>query len=557
MPAIKREPIIATRQRWSTSSHWHRKLSPVPSRDVRLTAARPGVAGPRPTPFFRLLLLASVSFFISHLQTSVADDTVISLSYRILEESPAGTLVGNVVADANLSGIYDAELLSQMRFRFLRRSTTAGFVVDQSTGVISTESPINRDAICPNTDDCSLRLDVVAQSAEFFRIVRVDVEVADRNDNAPTFQQPEIELELLESAPVGTALSLPGAEDPDSPQFSVRSYRLRNGGGGPFQLVFDLLRDGRIDPKLVLAHALDREMTAEYRLIVEAVDGGSPPLSGSVTVVVHVVDANDNSPVFERQDYDVTVPENVPQMTTIAHVRATDADDGENGRVTYSLGKATSAVYGHQFSVDADTGDVYVVAAAGVDRDRGGASVHRLIVEARDHGSDAVPATATVTVEITDVNDNAPEVTVDSLSALIMPDGRTADAVVLENARVGAFVAHLSVEDVDEGDGGVFDCHLQVPDSATEGVFQLQRLYDTEFALTTSAALDRESRAEYNLTVVCKDRGQPQMTSRRLLLIAVGDVNDHAPEFSRPLYVGELIENNYVGASVIQVTKVV
>ena len=556
--AVKPEAVVATRQRRSSPSHWHRKLSPEPARDVRLATARRGVGRVRTSPVFRLVLLASASLFISHLQTSAgADETSVHLRYRIVEESPAGALVGNVIADANLTGIYDAELLDRMRFRFLRRSTTPGFVVDPSTGVISTESPINRDAICPNADDCSLRLDVVVvQPVELFRIVRVDVEVADRNDNAPMFRQPEIELELLESAPVGTALSLPGADDPDSPQFAVRSYRLTNNGGGPFRLVFDRLRDGRVDPKLVLAHAVDREMTAEYRLIVEAVDGGSPPLSGSVIVVVHVVDANDNSPVFERQDYDVTIPENVPQMTTIARVRATDADDGENGRVTYSLGEATAAAYGQQFSVDADTGDVYVVAAAGVDRDRGGASVHRLIIEARDQGSDAVPATATVTVEVTDINDNAPEVTVDSLTGLIIPGGRTADAVVPENARVGAFVAHLSVEDVDEGEGGLFDCHLQVPDAAAEGIFQLQRLYDTEFALTTSATLDRENCDAYNLTVVCKDRGQPQMTSRRSLLIAVGDVNDHAPEFSRSLYIGELIENNYVGASVVQVTAV-
>ena len=61
-------------------------------------------------------------------------------------------------------------------------------------------------------------------------------------------------------------------------------------------------------------------MTAEYRLTVEAVDGGSPPLSGSVAVVVRVLDANDNSPVFDRESYDVAIAENVRQMTTIAQV---------------------------------------------------------------------------------------------------------------------------------------------------------------------------------------------------------------------------------------------
>ena len=90
-------------------------------------------------------------------------------------------------------------------------------------------------------------------------------------------------------------------------------------------------------------------------------------------------------------------------------------------------------------------------------------------------------------------------------------------------------------------------------DPAAEGVFRLQRLYDTEFALITSSALDRESHDAYNVTVACADRGEPRMTSYRSLLIVVEDVNDHNPQFVRSLYVGELIENNYIGASVVQV----
>ena len=467
MKAVKPGKLVPFRHR---PTQWHCKLSPGPERDARFTAVRRRVVPARPSSMYQLVLIVAISLFIGCAQRSAAaaveeSSSTLRLRYTIVEESPAGAVVGDVVADANLTAAYDADLLRRIRFRFLRLSTAHGFVVHPATGVISTDSAIDRDAICPNAADCLLPLDVVAvHPVDLFRIIRVDVEVADRNDNVPTFEQPEIELELLESAPVGTAISLPAADDPDSPEFAVHSYRLSNAGNsGPFRLVFDRLRDGRIDLKLVLANAVDREMTAEYRLIIEAVDGGSPPLSGSVGVVVHVVDANDNSPVFERQDYGVAIPENVRQMTTIAQVRATDADVGENGRVTYSLGRATAAAYGQQFAVDADTGDVFVVAAAGLDRDHGGTAVHRLIIEARDSGADAVPATATVTVEVTDVNDNAPEITVDSLMGTATTDGRTAEATVLEDARVGAFVAHLSVEDIDDGDGGLFDCHLQVP----------------------------------------------------------------------------------------------
>ena len=432
-----------------------------------------------------LIASSSSSSFISvsAAVAAAADESPIHLHYTLVEDSAAGARVGDIVTDANLTAVYGAQLqFGELRFRFLRRSTAPGFVVDPASGVISTEAPIDRDVLCPNADGCLLRLDVVVvHPSDLFRVIRVDVEVVDQNDNAPTFRQPEMELELLESAPVGTALSLPTADDPDSPPFAVQRYRLLNHANGPFRLVLDRVGDGRVNPKVVLATALDRETVAEYRLAVVALDGGSLPLSGSVVVVIRVLDANDNSPVFERQDYDVTMPENVAQMTTIAHVQASDADDAENGRVTYSLGEATAAEYGRRFAVDADTGEVYVVAAAGVDRDRGSSSTHRLIVEARDQGPDAVPATATVTVTVTDVNDNAPEITVDSLSSAGTSDGRPVDAAVPEDARVGSFVVHLSINDFDEGDGGLFDCRLQVRDT---------------FVLASSFVLCRSRRAE-------------------------------------------------------------
>lgn len=126
----------------------------------------------------------------------------LDLKYRLEEEQDPGTYVGSVLDDANLRNGYNATDLQQMRFRFLRQQTL--FTIDNMTGIIRTNSRIDRDTICQDIDPCNRRVDIILQPQQFFRIIRASVVVLDVNDNWPQFDSSEESVDIYESAAVGT-----------------------------------------------------------------------------------------------------------------------------------------------------------------------------------------------------------------------------------------------------------------------------------------------------------------------------------------------------------------
>lgn len=451
------------------------------------------------------------------------------MKYRLEEEQDPGTYVGSVLDDANLRNGYNATDLQQMRFRFLRQQTL--FTIDNMTGIIRTNSRIDRDTICQDIDPCNKRADIILQPQQFFRIIRASVVVLDVNDNWPQFDSSEESVDIYESAAVGTIPMVVSATDHDSPKFSVLKYELMP-TSGHFELR-DMSRrsDGTSDVKLVLAKSLDRELTDVYRLRITAVDGGFPPKYGSMNVTVRVLDVNDNTPNFEWRNYTVEVTENAPKQKTILRLLAVDGDVGLNGEVVYSLSLPSLAAYGDLFGIDNSTGDLYIRG----DLDYEKVSEYLLTVIARDRGADSIPVTASVTILVGDANDNAPEIMISTLSAI------PGSAEVAENSVRGSFVAHLTVSDKDSGENGRFECHLN------DTHFKIKEEYSSEYQIVTAAAVDREDVSSYSLTLTCVDFGDEPQESVRLLRVLVTDVNDNDPVFSQDEYNDDLIENNYVG----------
>ena len=135
------------------------------------------------------------------------------------------------------------------------------------------------------------------------------------NDNSPQFRDSEIQLAVIEAAQVGSAYILPTASDDDSPNNGVQRYELDSPpqSAGKFILDVGTKLDGAAEVKLRLNDRVDRETQAEYRLRLRAVDGGTPtPRTGTLDIVVAVLDSNDNRPVFTSDQYEMTVVENSP-----------------------------------------------------------------------------------------------------------------------------------------------------------------------------------------------------------------------------------------------------
>src|SRR6218665_311661 len=337
------------------------------------------------------------------------------LLYDLQEEVGVGLTIGDVFSDAFRGRRYSDDVIQSLRFRFLNQPPCP-VIIDEKKGVLRTDGRIGRESLCPDTTDlqCLIRLDVAVTPMSHFAIVKVCIKVQDINDNDPEFHPNRKVHEMLESSPLVSLLLLPAAVDRDVSRNSVQDYRLvADPESDCFELTVNQKSDQSTDVRLVLARPLDRESVDVHRLTVLALDGGTPSRTGSLEVNIVVVDANDNSPVFDSNSYEVTVVENLATMTTVARVRAVDKDDGKNAQVIYYLSAPSQINHGDVFAVNASSGEVIVIG----DVDYESTSVYRLMVSARDCGSDPVTSDTMVVVRVLDANDNPPEITINTLAA--------------------------------------------------------------------------------------------------------------------------------------------
>ncbi|ELU08936.1 hypothetical protein CAPTEDRAFT_178354 [Capitella teleta] len=370
------------------------------------------------------------------------------------------------------------------------------------------------------------------------QIVKVQIEIKDINDNDPVFPQPRVSHQISESAISGTSFVIPAAQDPDSEENSIQNYYLQP-ELRKFALQVRNTADGATDLRLVLNGKLDRERNDFYELKVVAKDGGNPSKSGSIILDVHVIDANDNEPRFDNETYEVSVRENTPLGTNIMRVRARDVDAGANGEVEYTFSDSTEREYGNLFGISPEEGDIFL--REELDYEDG--DIYLLSITARDHGPDSLPASCTAVIHVTDVNDNAPEISVNTMT----PDGT---AQVAERAPEESFVAHVSVLDKDSGKNGHFSCSIDTD------LFTFVELSQTHFKLVTATIFDREEESEYGVSLTCRDHGIPPRVSATQIIVKIQDINDHTPNFLRESYSTTVQENNLPGMALLSVSAV-
>ena len=468
---------------------------------------------------FAAILMASIA--IAHGATSR------TLRYSLQEESARGTFIGDISGDSGLAKIVPSSALDQLRFSFSpsRSPHKHLFTIDPMTGIVTTAEIVDRDSLCANLDECVARLVVQVLPAQYFTIVQVDVEIVDINDNFPQFPSDTVELSLTEGSVPGMSLSLPLADDPDSPMFAVKQYTLTP-DDGQFELVVVMEGDSPSEVQLVLRSQLDREHNDAYVLRLLAIDGGTPPRSGSVTLKIDVLDVNDNSPVFEATTYKVSIPENIAPSTVIVTVKASDLDYGPNGVVVYGFSRKTQQRYGNLFAIS-ESGDISVTGLI----DYEVRTHYVLTVSARNPEDNTYPVQAKVFVNVTDENDNSPTINVNTLTG-------DETAQIPESSPVGTFIAHLTVIDEDSAENGHFTCSINTP------AFDIHQIYETEFKVVTSALFDREKQELFVVDIECRDNGHVQRSSVEHLNVTIRDVNDNAPVFSQDTFSADLFEND-------------
>ncbi|XP_014813986.1 PREDICTED: protocadherin beta-14-like [Calidris pugnax] len=324
------------------------------------------------------------------------------MRYSVAEEAARGSLVGNVAEDA---GLAPAQLAAR-RARLASEDGRQHFGLDPATGRLVVAERLDREELCGQSAACTLPFELVlANPLQFFR---VEVAVEDINDHSPVFPEEQVTLRIPERSDPGLRFPLVGARDLDVGSNSIQAYSIAP-QNEYFSVSFGNGDDKDIE--LVLEKALDREEQAEVGFSLIAVDGGSPPRSGTTQIHVVVLDANDNTPIFTQKLYIGQVLENTPEGSVVLRVMATDRDVGVNGNVTYQFRQSVS-MSNSAFAIDPRTGEIKLIKTLDFEV----AENHELSVQATDGGG--LSAICKVLVEVVDVNDNAPELMVSSFTSV-------------------------------------------------------------------------------------------------------------------------------------------
>ncbi|XP_039339418.1 protocadherin alpha-4-like [Mauremys reevesii] len=446
--------------------------------------------------------------------------------YSVPEESKHGTFVGRLAQDLGLEA---AELVPRT-FRMVSSGRRDYFEVNLQSGVLFVNSRLDREELCGQSPLCAIDLEVIVDKP--LRIFHVEVEIQDINDNAPVFPVNEKYLSIAESRLPDSRFPLEGASDADIGTNTLLTYKLSPNEYFTLDLQKnDEHSDGLV---LVLRKSLDREETPVYRLLLTATDGGKPELTGTVQLVITVLDVNDNAPVFNQSVYKIRLFENAANGTLVITLNATDLDEGINKDISYSFSSFVPLSGRDVFTIEPNTGEIRIKGQFDFEKNK----VYDLQIQAVDKGNLPLSGHCKVLIDVLDVNDNAPELAVTSLS---LP--------VPEDAPPGTVVALISVSDRDSGDNGKVTC--SIPSNLP---FRLVSTFKNYHSLVLAEAVDRERVSEYKLVVTARDEGAPSLSASSSILVAIADVNDNAPAFPQPVYTVFVKENNPPGAHLLTVS---
>uniref|UniRef100_A0AAY5EJ60 Cadherin domain-containing protein n=1 Tax=Electrophorus electricus TaxID=8005 RepID=A0AAY5EJ60_ELEEL len=443
--------------------------------------------------------------------------------YSVPEEMEEGSVVANLAADLGL----DVHTLNKRKIRLDTIATKKYLDINKETGELYIVQKIDREYLCNSKMACFLKLDATIENP--VRMFNIEIEIIDINDNAPHFRRDTMHLDISESTPAGERFSLNNALDPDIGSNSINTYYLSE--NAHFTIEIQTGRDGSKFADLIMKKSLDREEQSIHNLILTAVDGGVPARSGTASIIVRVLDTNDNAPQFDKDSYTIYLIENSPIGSLVVKLNATDRDEGTNSDIIYSYSLYTSEKTQETFSLNQNNGEIRVKEMINYEEFK----IYDMEIIATDKGTNSLTGQCKLTIVITDMNDNHPEISIKSFL----------------NIAVGTVIAVVSVTDKDSGENGQMDIYI------SDGLpFLLRESSDNYYELVITAPLDREKVPEYDITFTVRDRGNPPLSDNETVTLELLDVNDNVPQFPQTFYTIPVMENNAPGALLYSLTAI-
>ncbi|CAH1803297.1 unnamed protein product, partial [Owenia fusiformis] len=386
------------------------------------------------------------------------------------------------------------------------------FKIDPQMGVITTAD----GALDRETRDSYVVTAYVRDGAfpSLYDTTTILVDILDKNDNAPVFKDPYLELEVPENAEFSVIHTV-RASDLDIGVNGQVVYAII--AGDPEDLFEINDQSGQLS-----CQPLNREAKAKYNLTISATDHGDPPMMSVSHIVINVRDENDNDPYFEDVNYSVQIPEDLAVNHSIIQVTASDRDEGLNARITYALDNNTQGL----FKINNATG--MITSAGEFDREKiAHYSFEALAIDGGLYG----PRIDRVKVDVTilDVNDHKPVFKKIPYQAGISNTlGRD------------QFVVKVEADDKDIGENSTVR-YMFDPDTTTSTYFKLD---SQSGIITTSRSLDEAAVGVHRLDIVAADQGQIQLSSKGLVEITVGNTPDLGTiRFRNLMYNVSLFEN--------------
>ncbi|NXI58521.1 PCD23 protein, partial [Chloroceryle aenea] len=429
-------------------------------------------------------------------------------TFSIPEDAPEDSPVGTIKAREPPNSL---EVVS---YRISSGDPHGRFSIDSQFGIIRTKTQLDHET------QSVVVLTVQSQlgNSPIYSSTQVNISVIDVNDNPPVFLSKSEKVTLSHSQPPGTAVYIAHAEDKDSGLNGAVRYRIASQQADAFS----------IDPSLGvvnLTRTVSADTQREYTLHIAAEDSGSPPLTSLLTLMVVIeeqkMDINDNSPTFTSSPHSY-VMEDVEVGFLVHRITAKDPDEGRNGQVTYHI---LSGNENKAFQLDKITG--LLTTARLLDREI--QERYSLTVMALDDGSPALSTMQVLTVNVLDVNDEAPVF----LQQLY-------EATVCENQDPGEFVVKVEAVDRDAGLNSLLRYEI-LPGTGYEKF----KMNSESGVLLTTASLDRETQEVFSI------KGSPSRSSTTQLHLTVSDENDHNPLFAKTQYQISVREDLEEGSTIL------